>query len=218
MKKVNTHLREVLPIRWNKKTLSSAKWGEKFLPDGRIQYWIEHDLIRGVTPKMLVWWFSHLEGDMEFQGKLFNRYLVWHPEHHIHNSYAKRLPDGTVGPGATIRLVEYLNRNPKYKINVETDIEKLDEEGFIHNPRLEGILPMARMEYKFKQVGGDTFYENSLIIGWRNWSWKIFRPFIRFFLFPTARGIAWIQHNIEEVGQFEAFLPELYAKETKRGN
>ncbi|WP_411821328.1 hypothetical protein [Leptospira sp. 'Mane'] len=72
---------------------------------------------------------------------------------------------------------------------------------------------MARMEYKFKQIGNDTFYENCLIIGWKHWSWKIFRPIIKTFVFSRARGIAWIRHNIEEVGQFEAFLPELYRKE-----
>lgn len=28
-----------------------------------------------------------------------------------------------------------------------------------------------------------------------------------------ARGRAWIQHNVEEVGNFESFLPQLYAAE-----
>jgi hypothetical protein len=32
-------------------------------------------------------------------------------------------------------------------------------------------------------------------------------------VFDEARGRAWIKHNIEEVGNFEAFLPELCAIE-----
>jgi hypothetical protein len=40
-------------------------------------------------------------------------------------------------------------------------------------------------------------------------------PPIRALAFDEARGRAWIKHNIEEVGNFEAFLPQLYAAETK---
>jgi len=40
-------------------------------------------------------------------------------------------------------------------------------------------------------------------------------PLIRALAFDQARGRAWIKHNIEEVGNFEAFLPQLYAAETK---
>ena len=29
---------------------------------------------------------------------------------------------------------------------------------------------------------------------------------------PEPRGIAWLRHNIEEVGAFEHFLPELYRR------
>jgi hypothetical protein len=32
-------------------------------------------------------------------------------------------------------------------------------------------------------------------------------------VFDEARGRAWITHNIEEVGNFETFLPKLYAVE-----
>ena len=29
-------------------------------------------------------------------------------------------------------------------------------------------------------------------------------------MFPKEKGIAWVKHNIEEVGAFETFLPQLY--------
>ncbi|MDV6236067.1 hypothetical protein CH379_010580 [Leptospira ellisii] len=213
MKEVDISLKPILPVSWLKKEVSSAASGTEILADGRVKFWIRHAPVKGVTPKMLVWWFSHLEGTMEYDGGRYEKYQVWHPEDHVHASYETRLPDGSIGPGASIRLVEYLGRNKKYIVNIVTNIEKLDETGYIHNPRLEGKYKVARMEYTFAPSGKDTIYENCLIIGWKGWTWKWVRPLFLKFVFPKERGIAWIKHNIEEVGQFERFLPELWKKE-----
>jgi hypothetical protein len=35
--------------------------------------------------------------------------------------------------------------------------------------------------------------------------------------FNAARGNAWLRHNIEEVGLFEHFLPDLYRQEAGIG-
>ena len=43
-------------------------------------------------------------------------------------------------------------------------------------------------------------------------------PFARLlgpFLFPDGKGQAWLKHNIEEMGNLENFLPELYEREAK---
>ncbi|MCE9598768.1 MAG: hypothetical protein K8S54_12440 [Spirochaetia bacterium] len=215
MKKVDLALLEPLAVSWNRKPVNAAKTGCRYLPDGRVQFWIEHDLVRGVTPEMLVWWFSHLEGSLDYNGMIVNRYRIWHPEDHVHASYERRLPDGTVGPGAQIRLVEYFGRNPNYIVNVVTDIEKLDLSGFRHVPRLHGWLRIATMDYSFQNVTGGTRYVNSLTIGWKGWTWKLVRSLFLRFVFPEARGFAWIKHNVEEVGQFERFLPGLYASENR---
>jgi len=95
------------------KNVDSARTERRLLPDGRLHLHIRHDVLRGVTPAMLVWWFRHLEGTIEVGGR-----------------YARRLPDGSVGPGAKIHIRE-----------------------------------------------------------------------------------AWLRHNVEEVGNFEHFLPALYARE-----
>jgi hypothetical protein len=42
---------------------------------------------------------------------------------------------------------------------------------------------------------------------------KLVNWVIRTFVFDEARGRAWIKQNIEEVGNFESFLPKLYAIE-----
>lgn len=205
---------EPVPVPWPMRPLGSADCGAERLADGRMSYWIRHEVLRGVTPRMLVWWFAHLEGDMWVAGQRVNRYRAWHPYDHVHASYARRLPDGSVGPGAAIRLREYLGANRRYVVDTITDIEKLDEEGYIHNPRVHGIAGLARMEYEFRRVPEGTLYTNRLLIGgvsgWRRW----ISPLVQRLAFDDAHGVAWLRHNVEEVGLFEHFLPGLYREET----
>jgi hypothetical protein len=211
-------LPEPLALGWALKPVASADAGVERLPDGRTKFWIRHDVIRGVTPRMLVWWFSHLEGDVAIGGRTYNRYRVWHPNDHVHVSYARRLPSGAVGPGARIRIKEYLGRDPRHLVSIESEILRLDEGGFTHRPailalrdrvRLDGF---ARMEYTFAPAPNGTRYENCLILGRAAW-WS--PPVARLFI-PAGHGECWIRHNIEEVGQFERFLPALYYQETGR--
>lgn len=205
---------EPVTLPWGLKPLGSAECGAERLPDGRLSYWIRHDVVKGVTPRMLVWWFSHLEGEVVVAGQRINRYRAWHPYDHVHASYVRRLPDGSIGPGAKIRLREYLGANPAYNVDTITEIEKLDEEGYIHNPSLHGISGLVRMEYTFKRVQDGTLYQNRLLIGgvsgWRRW----LSPLMQRYGFGHGHGMAWLRHNIEEVGMFEHFLPGLYREET----
>jgi hypothetical protein len=206
---------EPLDIRWTSKPLESAKSGLDILSDGRIYCWIEHEIIRGVTPKMLVWWFKHVEGEMDYDGRRLNRYRVWHPRDHLNIAYSRRNPDGSIGVGCVIHICEMLGANPKYLVDVHTEIIKLDEEGFIHRPRFHG-LQLAQMDYEFRETETGTFYKNSLTVGVRGALGKAINWMVRAFTFDEARGQAWIKHNIEEVGNFESFLPQLYAAEATK--
>ncbi|MDP4077018.1 DAPG hydrolase family protein [Acidovorax sp. A1169] len=201
-------------LPWGLKPVGSAASGIDTLTDGRTRCWIRHEVVRGVTPRMLAWWFAHLEGDVEVGSVRINRYRVWHPYDHVHASYARRLPDGSVGPGAAIHLREMLGANPAFVVDVVTDIEKLDEEGFIHNPVVHGIRGLARMEYRFKAVAEGTQYENCLLFGGRGTVARSLHPLLSRLAFPAGKGAAWLRHNIEEVGMFENFLPGLYRQET----
>jgi hypothetical protein len=203
-----------VPLPWGLKPLGSAETGADVLPDGRRRFWIRHDIVRGVTPAMLAWWFAHLEGDVVVQGRRVNRYRLWHPYDHVHASYVKRRPDGSIGPGAMIRLKEVLGGNPRFVVNITTEIEKLDEEGYIHNPIVDGVRGLARMEYTFRRVPGGTLYENCLIFGLPGRLGRALQPLIASLAFPPGKGETWLRHNIEEVGMFENFLPALYRAET----
>ncbi len=209
-------LPEPLALPWELRRVSSADSGVERLADGRVRFWIRHDVLRGVTPRMLVWWFTHLEGDVEIGGRRHNRYRVWHPGDHVHASYAWRRPDGTVGPGAAIRLREVLGRDPRHVVNITTVIERLDEGGYVHDPRLHlaPALPpvpgLARMEYTFEPTPRGTRYENCLILGRPG---RLGAALTRALL-PDGHGEKWVRHNVEEVGLFEHFLPTLYHRET----
>jgi hypothetical protein len=119
-------------------------------------------------------------------------------------------PDGSIGPGSAIRLREHLGANPRYEVNVITEIERLDEQGFVHNPIFHGISGLARMEYQFTEVPTGTLYENCLIVGAARGAKRLLSPLITRRVFGRARGLAWIRHNIEEVGMLENILPPLY--------
>lgn len=202
-----------MTISWNPKPVDSASSGIEVLPDGRLRCWIEHETVRGVTPTMLAWWFRHLEGHMEFEGQRISRYRVWHPRDHIAVSYTRRLADGSIGVGAQLHIIEMFGGNPRHKVNARSDIVRLDERGFGHRPRWFG-LQVAAMDYRFAPVPDGTRYVNSLTIGFPSKLAKPFNFLLRRFVFDTARANAWIRHNIEEVGQFERFLPALFASET----
>jgi len=203
------------PIPWKMKDVSTAETEFRVLDDGRLYLRICHEVLHGVTPRMLVWWFSHLEGEIDLVGRRWPRYRIWHPIDHISIRYARRRPDGTIGPGAQIHIREALGGRLDHLVDIVTTIEKLDETGFVHAPYLLGIR-VARLDYTFTPVEAGTLYENSITFGpdqplLRPFFNKVLRP--RFF--PDDKARAWFKHNVEEVGNFEFFLPELYAKEAR---
>jgi hypothetical protein len=94
------------PLLWPLRPVSSAGIEDCRLDDGRRQVVIHHQKPSGVTPRMLDWWYGHVDGLMEYAGKNYPRYLVWHPLDHI--SYQVKYPqaDGSVGPGSHRRITE----------------------------------------------------------------------------------------------------------------
>lgn len=204
-----------LDIPWTRKPLASARTEVSVLAGGRLKLWIQHDIIRGVTPAMLVWWFQHLEGDVEIAGRRVSRYRAWHPVDHIAFRYVKRRPDGTIGPGAVFHINEAFGGNPAWEIDVHTRVEQLDETGFVHGPRKLGARA-ALMAYEWQAVAGGTRYTNWLVAGLEvPLLGRAINPVARRLLFPDDKARAWLTHNVEEVGNFESFLPALYARETR---
>jgi hypothetical protein len=110
-------------------------------------------------------------------------------------------------------LCEYLARNPRYKIDVISTVEKLDDTGFIHKV-MRGGIQFVRMEHIFTEMSTGTLDENCLIVPANallaRLSWFLLPR-----LMPADKGEAWLKHSVEEMGTLEHFLPKLYAREAE---
>jgi hypothetical protein len=170
---------------------------------------IDHDVVRGVTPAMLAWWFGQIGGTMEYRGRTWSRYRVWHPRDHIEWDLVG--PASPVGVGSRFRIVEAFGRNPDFLVDSTELVAKLDESGIRLTRSLAGSTVFS-LEHWFEQVPDGTRYRSRMEVGGTGVLGRLlFNPIIRPRLFPDEMGRAWLSHNVEEVGNFEHFLPELYA-------
>jgi hypothetical protein len=200
------------PVPWVMKPLASAKTEETVLADGRVRLHIEHELLSAVTPAMLVWWWRNMGGEIELNGQAYPRYLVWHPIDHIHFEVAKPLPDGSVGPGAVFHIVEALGADMENLIDARLHLLKIDEGGAMVEVRslAQAVLQIAG---QFLPRATGTQVISTMTIGSTGWlgdaglnSWLIGR------YFPPARRKAWLKHSVEEIGNLQFFLPDLYGR------
>ena len=198
------------------KSLRSANTKVERLADDRLRFSVRHEVLAGVTPAMLVWWFNNMDGTLRIGDVDVPRYRVWHPRDHVALTYVRPGVDGRkFSTGAKIRIQEFFNAEPRYRVDVVDDVGFLDETGFNHSTSLRG-LRVASMDYTFTPVGGGTRYENSLTVGIDGPALRrlLVNHAIRPWYFPEDMGRAWLTHNVEEVGNFQFFLPALYANET----
>jgi hypothetical protein len=207
------HIPIPLDVPWRLKSADSAKSWVNELPDGRVQYCIEHQLIKGVSPAMIMWYLNHMTDMVEVGGQSVQQYRLWHPRDHIALTYLEPATDGrSFGPGAKVRIQEAFQANPRFRIDIKATVEFLDETGFAHHETFAGMRA-AHMRYSFTETEEGTLYENSLTAGVEGNS--LIAKFVNAFVLPRVfsreKGQAWIRHNIEEVGAFESFLPQLYA-------
>jgi hypothetical protein len=205
-----------IAVPWTMKSLSTAETKVERLADGRLRFSIRHEILAGVAPAMLVWWFNNMNGTLRIGEVDVPRYRVWHPRDHVALTYLRPGLDGrNFSTGARIHIQEFFGADPRYRVDVVDDVGFLDETGFNHSLSVAGRR-VASMDYTFTPVAGGTRYENSLTVG-------VDRPAllrllvnqaIRPWVFPEHMGRAWLKHNVEEVGNFQFFLPALYAAET----
>ncbi|HYH16899.1 MAG TPA: hypothetical protein VD794_16820 [Flavisolibacter sp.] len=198
---------------WQMKTLESAETSFTVLPHGSYEACIEHGIIKGCTPEMIEWWFRHIGGDMEYQGHIYPRYLVWHPIDHIHWALVKTAPGGGARVGAQFRIVEAFNGNIKWLVDTIEEVVKLDHTGMRLRKQFLG-LEVYSLEHQFIPHPQGTQYISRMQIGSETLLGRCFlNPFIHRFIMTETMTRAWLKHNIEEVGNFEYFLPALYEKE-----
>lgn len=200
----------MLDPTWQGRSLDSARWSLTRLPDGRVRMTIAHAPLRGITPAMLDWWFRNIGGTMVWQGREVTRYHVWHPRDHIHWALTRPAPGGGVAAGAIFRIVEAFQTDPRYRIDVRERVTRLSPQGITLEGQAFG-LRVSRLAHRFTALDHATQYDSVLEVGL---AVPVLAPILNRLIlsrrFPEAMAHAWIAHNIEEVGQFEAFLPDLY--------
>jgi hypothetical protein len=186
---MSTHLPEPLPLFWRFKPLSSASAGVQTLKGGRKEVLDQARHPERREPKDARLVVRPHGRRCGHTGGASSRYRVWHPLDHVYGRYVRRAADGSTGPGAQIALCEYLGRNPAYKIEAVSSIEKLDETGFIHKVIMGSGIQIARMEHVFTETVDSTRDENCLIVP----GTPLFRPLARLLvprLFSDGKGQA----------------------------
>ncbi len=202
-----------LPIDWPLKSWQDAELELRY-EGSRMILTIGHEPVRGVTPAMLDWWFRHIGGEIEIDGAMFSRYRVWHPRDHIDWQLAGGDP-AHVGVGSRFRIVEALDRNPAWLIDSVETVTRLDETGIRLERHILGS-EVFNLEHWFEPADGGTRYRSRMELGADTaFGRLLFNQLFRPMLFSDLMGPAWLKHNVEEVGNFERFLPGLYDSEAR---
>ncbi|MEX0954878.1 MAG: hypothetical protein WDZ83_06680 [Rhizobiaceae bacterium] len=198
-------------LPWALKPLSSADTALRYDRRGRMVMTITHQLLAGLTPEMVAWWFRNIGGEMEVDGRFLNRYLVWHPHDHIRWELANSLPDGRIGVGSRFRIVEAFGADPRFYLDIIDTVIRLDAGGItLVNRDIAGI-EITRLNHDFIATEGGTLYRSTLTVGiGLPLLCRLVNPLIHRFVFPEAMGRAWLRHNVEEVGLLEHIIPRLY--------
>jgi hypothetical protein len=201
-------------IPWPLKPLGSAKTVLGYDVHGRMVMTIRHELLRGLTPGMVEWWFRNIGGEMVVEGQRLSRYLVWHPTDHIHWELMNPRSDGVVGVGSRFRIVEAFAADPRFYLDIVDTVIRLDASGITLVNRDMGGIEVTRLNHDFIARDDGTSYVSTLTVGVSTpVLCRLLNPLIHRFVFSEAMGRAWLRHNVEEVGLLEHIIPALYPDE-----
>jgi hypothetical protein len=195
------------PLLFPLRVVDSAVVRYTAAPHLRRRITIDHRPLPGITPEMLLDWFTHLGESMTYGDEVIPRYLAWHPVDHINWQLAKPGPGGGAAEGAWFRIVEKFGGADRFAVEVVDRVEKLDETGIRLVQRVAGI-PVFQLEHTWSVAAEGTHYVSVMDIGARS---ALLTP-VNYVLtrrFPDDMARAWVKHNIEEVGQLEFLLPGL---------
>lgn len=194
-------------IPWVLRPLESALTSLHKDQHERLVMQIRHAVLVGLTPSMLAWWFAHIGGEIEIEGRRYNRYLAWHPLDHIHWGLVKPGRDGGASVGAQFRIVEAFGRNTHHYVDVTETVTRLDESGFTIAGGFLGHK-LTELSHDFVAVDGGTSYVSMLTVG--SSAPVVGRALNRVlhrYIFTEEMGQAWLKHNVEEVGLLEHIIP-----------
>ena len=196
-----------LPVLYPLREVDSATVRFTDCAHGRRRITIDHRPLAGVTPAMLLDWFTHLGGTISYGDGIVDRYHAWHPIDHIRWELARPAPSGGAAEGARFHMVEAFGARPEFTVDEIARVEKLDETGIRLVLRIAG-LPVFQLEHTWSAGADGAHYVTVMDLGVRS---ALLSPINRVLRrrFSEEKAHAWVKHNIEEVGQLEYLLPGL---------
>ena len=195
------------PVLYPLRPVESATVQFLKAPHQRRRVTIDHQPLAGVTPQMLLDWFTHLDETILYGGKVIDRYLAWHPIDHIKWELARQAPTGGAAEGARFRMVEAFGGRPECSIDEVARVVKLDETGIRLVKRIGGV-PVFQLEHTWSAGADGAHYITVMDLGVRS---ALISPVNRIVRqrFPEGKVTQWVKHKIEGVGQLEYLLPQL---------
>jgi len=202
---------------WQMKDVDTAITDISKIDGNRLEIGIHHELLKGVTPRMIVWWFRNFPEDpgkegsgcMKYRDKIIPCFRFWHPYDHIYCNIRKSGKDESAGfsKGAELEIKEKLGDND---FGAKIFVDRLDESGF-EITAYNGFLKIAEFKHYFIETLNGTICESSAVIGsYKPVIGRAVTSFIRRRYFTDEMSQAWVKHTIEEVGNLENFLPALF--------
>lgn len=209
--------------RFQMRTVDSARVHTGERVDGRLEARIAHAPLRGITSEMLVWWFENFaDGADAIEDDLSTRktarvgdtdvplYWLWHPIDHFMVRMTKQAPNGAPGlsEGAKVTLKETILET----IEMNGLIDGMSRDG-VHLTLMRGPLRVGDLRHTFVDTENGLEYRSRLIAGSTiPGVGKVLNSVVKRSVFTPAMLKRWLQHNVEEVGNFEHFLPQLYGQ------
>lgn len=198
---------------WTLRKPDTAHMTISHLFDGRAVFTLDHAPLPGVTADMLSWWYRvFTDLQLKIDGHLWPAFFVSHPYDHVSIKSEKKDPKGRLQVGDYLLVKEVYQRNPKFPVSERAQLSQLDRSGM--SLRLyRGKLTVGRVATIFKDGPEGALVQSQLSLGVQQ---GIFKYLVNRFIVPQIYDeplhYAWAQHNIEEIGAFVHFLPDIYSR------
>ena len=151
---------------------------------------------------------------MEYAGRVYPRYLVWHPLDHISYDVENPQPDGSVGPGSRLRIAEAFQRQTDRMMRIHVEVHRRDQHAAIIGKTILGFSVLELVN-SFAPTNVGTAYRSIMTIGTGAWPGRFgLNALITGRILPGELAMCWARHHIEEIGNLENFLPALFGRET----
>lgn len=203
------------------KSIRSAKWTNVSVSrSGAMRAQIEHDDIKGATPRMMRWWFENLAATTtwngtDFTGPEVSHYHLWHHRDHIKVTPLTSSPGGPRNNGfqvgALSRIDEQFN-DYGFRVHQVMRTIRLDDAGFDFQILGPGGMVGGLIIHRYAPVpGGVSFYCETRIDLRIPVLGPALNRLVRPLLYSQKTADQWIRHNIEETGRTEDVVPHLFA-------